>query len=238
MRDMNHPLPNSAMPTPATPATPRTTLWGLALAATAWLAGCATPLPPADTPTAPVAPPSTASTPATPPAMGAQARRGAASQAKTPREYRADAAGHLYALNSERVFKGKLPPLLYAIGVLQVHVDGKGQVSGLSWMRAPTHAPEVVAEIERTVRQAAPYPVSATLGRVTYTDTWLWDRSGKFQLDTLTEGQLGELPAKATAQGTAEPQPDRTATAKNRSQATRQTASAADKCKQAKNSKC
>jgi hypothetical protein len=27
-------------------------------------------------------------------------------------------------------------------------------------------------------------------GRVTYTDTWLWDKSGRFQLDTLTEGQL------------------------------------------------
>jgi hypothetical protein len=24
---------------------------------------------------------------------------------------------------------------------------------------------------------------------VVYTDTWLWHKSGKFQLDTLTEGQ-------------------------------------------------
>ena len=51
------------------------------------------------------------------------------------------------------------------------------------------HAPEVVAEIERTVRAAAPYPVAVNLGHVTYTDTWLWDKSGRFQLDTLTEGQ-------------------------------------------------
>jgi hypothetical protein len=27
------------------------------------------------------------------------------------------------------------------------------------------------------------------MGRVVYTDTWLWHASGKFQLDTLTEGQ-------------------------------------------------
>jgi len=27
------------------------------------------------------------------------------------------------------------------------------------------------------------------MGRVTYTDTWLWHKSGRFQLDTLTEGQ-------------------------------------------------
>jgi hypothetical protein len=27
------------------------------------------------------------------------------------------------------------------------------------------------------------------MGSVTYTDVWLWDKSGNFQLDTLTEGQ-------------------------------------------------
>ena len=57
-------------------------------------------------------------------------------------------------------------------------------------MRAPRHAPEVIAEIERTVRAAAPYPLPERLKKVTYTDTWLWDKSGSFQLDTLTEGQL------------------------------------------------
>ena len=112
-----------------------------------------------------------------------------ASAAATPRDYRRDAAAHLYGLNRERIYRGRLPPLLYAIGVLQVEVDGKGQVQQLTWMRAPRHAPEVVAEIERTVRAAAPFPAPARMGRVTYTDTWLWDRSGRFQLDTLTEGQ-------------------------------------------------
>ncbi len=57
-------------------------------------------------------------------------------------------------------------------------------------MRAPHHAPEVIKEIERTVRAAAPFPVPQRMGRVTYTDTWLWHKSGQFQLDTLTEGQL------------------------------------------------
>jgi protein TonB len=111
------------------------------------------------------------------------------SNAINPRAYRADAAGHLYALNSDRIYKGRMPPLLYAIGTLQVEVDGNGSVRNLSWMRAPKHAPEVIAEIERTVRAAAPYPVPAKMGKVVYTDTWLWHKSGKFQLDTLTEGQ-------------------------------------------------
>ena len=80
--------------------------------------------------------------------------------------------------------------MLYAIGVLEVDVDRAGRVTRLHWLRAPSHAPEVIAEIERTVRAAAPFPAPSRMGKVTYTDTWLWDSSGHFQLDTLTEGQL------------------------------------------------
>jgi len=154
----------------------------------ALLAGCtSTPLPPlpplkpADPAPAVVSPP--------PGVAPVPAKTVQASQARTPREYRKDAAAHLYEKNQDRIYQGKMPPLLYAIGVLQVDVDGRGRVTNISWMRAPKHAPEVVAEIERTVHQAAPYPVPARMGRVTYTDTWLWHRSGTFQLDTLTEGQ-------------------------------------------------
>src|SRR5690606_37447688 len=111
------------------------------------------------------------------------------SSASNPRAYRADAAQHLYGQNAPRIFKGRLPPLLYAIGVLQVEVDAGGHVQKLNWMRAPKHAPEVVAEIERTVRAASPFPAPVRMGRTVYTDTWLWHKSGHFQLDTLTEGQ-------------------------------------------------
>lgn len=111
------------------------------------------------------------------------------SGATTPRAYRADGASHLYGLNADRIYKGKMPPLLYAIGVLDIHIDRVGSVSSIDWTRAPRHAPEVMAEIERTVRQAAPFPAPTRLGKVVYTDTWLWHKSGKFQLDTLTEGQ-------------------------------------------------
>ena len=141
---------------------------------------------------APAAPPAASEQagPLAPSAAGpAGVRR---SDAGNPRAYRVDAATHLYGLNRDRIWKGRLPPLLYAVGVLQVEVDGHGSVRNLHWMRAPKHAPEVIREIERTVRAAAPFPVPARMGKVVYTDTWLWDRSGRFQLDTLTEGQNGE----------------------------------------------
>lgn len=112
------------------------------------------------------------------------------SQAPSPREYRRDAASHLYKKLNHRIYQGKMPPLLQAVGVLQVDIGPQGEVTEVRWMRAPDHVPAVMAEIERAVKDAAPYPAPIKMGRVTYTDTWLWHKSGRFQLDTLSEGQL------------------------------------------------
>jgi protein TonB len=111
------------------------------------------------------------------------------SHAVSPLDYRKDGARHIYERNSHRIYKGQLPPLMHAVGVLQVQVDARGNVQNISWMRAPSHVPDVMREIERTVRAAAPFPAPVRMGSVTYTDVWLWDKSGNFQLDTLTEGQ-------------------------------------------------
>ena len=159
-------------------------LWVLAVCGL--ITACTTPMPAAAPPAAPPV-----SEPAASVVGPIAAAKGSArsSGATTPRAYRSDGATHLYGLNAERIYKGKMPPLLYAIGVLNVEIDQVGRVTRLDWMRAPRHAPEVMAEIERTVRSAAPFPAPARMGRVVYTDTWLWHVSGKFQLDTLTEGQ-------------------------------------------------
>ncbi len=111
------------------------------------------------------------------------------SPATTPRAYRESGASHLYGLHADRIYKGRMPPLLYAVGVLNVEINQVGIVTRLDWMRAPRHAPEVIAEIERMIQKASPFPAPTRLGKVVYTDTWLWHKSGKFQLDTLTEGQ-------------------------------------------------
>lgn len=142
--------------------------------------------------TAPVAGPAKPPAPETPaPAGPAFGQQGSArsSAAATPRAYRRDGASHVYGLNAERIYKGKMPAMLYAVGVLNVEIDRAGRVTHLDWLRAPRHAPEVIAEIEKTVHRASPFPAPTRLGKVVYTDTWLWHESGKFQLDTLTEGQ-------------------------------------------------
>lgn len=153
------------------------------------------PTPPVAAPTPPIAVPAPASIPpvvSVPPvdALPPVSQLPTVSYASTALAYRRDAATHLYAHNAARIYKGVLKPHLYAIGVLDVDIDRSGQVTGVNWRRAPRHAPEVMAEIIRTVRQAAPYPIPSRMGRVTYTDIWLWDKSGQFQLDTLTEGQM------------------------------------------------
>lgn len=83
--------------------------------------------------------------------------------------------------------------MLYAVGVLEVSLNQRGHVQKLQWMRAPKHVPQVMREIEQLVRNAAPFPIpSSARGALRFTEVWLWDKSGRFQLDTLTEGQRSE----------------------------------------------
>jgi len=39
------------------------------------------------------------------------------------------------------------------------------------------------------IKKASPFPAPEKMGAVRYTEIWLVDKSGRFQLDTLTEGQ-------------------------------------------------
>jgi periplasmic protein TonB len=165
---------------------------GLWVGMAAIVAGCATPPPSTPPPEPAPAPEPEAHAPEPPPAAMAAPDlpiRGT-SMANSPREYRRDAAAHLYAQNNKRIYLGKLPPLLYAVGVIETDIDAQGYVTHVRWLRAPTHAPEVISEIERMIHEASPYPAPVNMGQLTYTDTWLWHKSGRFQLDTLTEGQL------------------------------------------------
>jgi hypothetical protein len=137
--------------------------------------------PPAPKP----APPITVA-PEPPPAEASPAK---VSLALNPRDYRKDAAGHLYQKFADRIYAGKLPPLLQAVGVLELDIGRRGEVLALRWTRAPYQVPQVMAEIESMVRAAAPFPAPVRMGQISYTEVWLWHKSGRFQLDSLTEGQ-------------------------------------------------
>jgi protein TonB len=123
---------------------------------------------------------------------GASAQTVAAvSTADTPKTYKVDAAQHIYRHYAHQIFKGKLPPLVHAIVVCETEIDGDGHVRDVKMIRVPTHAPDVTVRVRDMIRKASPMPVPSRIGgTVRFLEVWLVDKSGRFQLDTLTEGQL------------------------------------------------
>ena len=112
-----------------------------------------------------------------------------ASTASNPKAYRVDGARHIYALYANQIYKGKLPPLVHAIVVVETELDAGGNVRDVKMIRVPTHAPDVTERVRNMIRQASPLPAPSRMGGTRYFEVWLVDKSGRFQLDTLTEGQ-------------------------------------------------
>jgi protein TonB len=111
--------------------------------------------------------------------------------AQTPavRAYRKIGARHIYTKYASRIYKGKIPPLVYAVVVVETDIDATGKVVRVGFSRTPSHAPEVAPMIAELIKATSPLPSPGKLGAHTYVDTWLWDKSGNFQIDSLTLGQ-------------------------------------------------
>ena len=104
--------------------------------------------------------------------------------------YRKVGAAAIYKKYPQRIYPGKIPPLVYAVVVVETHVNADGTIKKVTFSRTPSHAPEVPPMIADLVMAVSPLPAPpGNVGAHTYIDTWLWDRSGRFQLDTLTKGQ-------------------------------------------------
>jgi hypothetical protein len=113
----------------------------------------------------------------------------AASAAASPLEYKRDAARHLYAAYPTRIFQGKLRPLLHGIMITETRLDAQGRVIDVAVIRPPAAA-EVRPWVIEMIKRASPFPAPTRLGATRVMEIWLVDKSGQFQLDTLTEGQL------------------------------------------------
>ena len=112
------------------------------------------------------------------------------STAGTAREYRLDVARHIYDAYPMRIYKGRLPPLIHAVVVLETTVDESGQARDVKVVRGPSHAPDVTAAVREMTLRVNPLPLPSRLGGpVRYTEIWLVHKDGRFQLDALTEGQ-------------------------------------------------
>jgi hypothetical protein len=87
-----------------------------------------------------------------------------------------------------RIWKGRMPPLLYGVAIVETELDVDGNVIDVRFRRPPGAA-EVAPWIAQMIRKAGPFPAPTKLGKATYVDVWLVHKGGNFQLDTLTEGQ-------------------------------------------------
>ena len=110
-------------------------------------------------------------------------------QTPAVRAYRKTGARHIYKVYAQRIYKGKIPPLVHAVVVVETELDAQGNVLSVDFSRVPSHAPDVPPAIAALIKAASPLPSPGKLGGHTYVETWLWDKSGRFQLDSLTLGQ-------------------------------------------------
>jgi hypothetical protein len=114
------------------------------------------------------------------------------SQQEVEREFRIDASRHIYNCFPMRVYRGKLPPLLYGVMMVEIELDAQGNVVDLGVIRRPA-ADEVSPWILAMIRRASPFPAPARLaangGKARFIETYFVDKSGLFQTHTLTEGQ-------------------------------------------------
>jgi periplasmic protein TonB len=106
------------------------------------------------------------------------------------RAFRIDAARHLYRCYPMRIYRGKLPPLLYGVMMVETELAPDGQVVDIRVIRKPA-ADEVAPWVLAMIRRAAPYPAPQSMpgGTVRFTETFFVDKSGQFQAFSLTEGQ-------------------------------------------------
>ena len=112
------------------------------------------------------------------------------SNAGDAKSYRQDAARHIYASYASRIYKGRLPPLIHGVVVVETTVDGSGNPRDVKLVRGPSHAPDVSAAVMEMIRRAGPLPTPTRFaGGLRFTEIWLVHKDGRFQLDALTEGQ-------------------------------------------------
>jgi hypothetical protein len=111
------------------------------------------------------------------------------SDAPSDELYREDAARHVYAAYPGLIHHGLVPAYVYAIAVTRTEVDAQGRVLDVQMLREPAAAKEVGPWALGLVKQLGQLPAPRQRQGATWVDVWLVDQSGRFQLDSLTEGQ-------------------------------------------------
>lgn len=161
------------------------------LVAALMLAACGSPPPappviePAPTP---AAPPVAAEPAPTPPAAAAPPSRRYAARDPMLDQWKHAAAQRIHAANAARLFSGRPHHLLQAVIVVEVAVDPSGRVTRSKILRSPgIGALDKLALASLKTASPLPAPPSKLVskGALVFSETWLFDNDGRFQLRTL-----------------------------------------------------
>jgi protein TonB len=103
-------------------------------------------------------------------------------------DYKTRVARHVADHNPEHRYTGTLPPLLPAIVVLEITVDGDGRTTDVAVQRSRNAAASRVAL--ESVRRSVPLPRPRE--KVTFSETFLFADTERYQLRSLAGPQASE----------------------------------------------
>lgn len=156
--------------------------------AAAALAACSAPAPaPSPAPATPVAPPRPAAAPDVPAAPGNPLKL--APRDPSMEAWKRSAAERIHDANRSKLYAGRPHHLLQAVIVVEATVDGRGNVVSSKIMRSPKIKPlDDMALASLKAASPLPPPPAKLLvrGNLVYTETWLVQNDGKFQIRTLS----------------------------------------------------
>jgi protein TonB len=154
------------------------------------LSACGSPPPPAP----PALAPASASPPAAvaPPVESAPTVRSGAVRL-APRDpvleaWKRDAARRIHEVNQKKLFEGRPHHLLQAVIVVEATVDRSGQVVASRILRSPNIKSldqMALASLKASSPLPAPPASLLTRGQLRFSETWLVQNDGRFQVRTL-----------------------------------------------------
>lgn len=109
-------------------------------------------------------------------------------------DYKTQVARHVIQHNPGHNFDGKLPPLLPAIVVLEITVDRDGRLTEVAVQRSrdPDASEVALAALRRSTPLPPPHQLAQAGGKLTFSETFLFADSKRYQLRSLAGPQASE----------------------------------------------
>lgn len=109
-------------------------------------------------------------------------------------DYKTQVARHVIQHNPGHNFDGTLPPLLPAIVVLEITVDRDGRLTDVAVQRSrdPDASEVALDALRRSTPLPPPHQLAQAGGKLTFSETFLFADSKRYQLRSLAGPQASE----------------------------------------------